>query len=118
MGHESIPYSPPLSFQKFISMQEKRVVVTICYREGLNHRPFFLTASKKIKDEFPDVLIEKRILSNLGEDTTESIVTPLEILVDGRLVAGKKRNKKQPIPITSPFMFISMRELDIAIHKA
>jgi hypothetical protein len=52
--------APALSFTKFLTMQDKRVVVTIRYTEEAGLRPFFLTVAKKVKAMHPDVVLERR----------------------------------------------------------
>jgi len=47
--HKVLPLAPPLSYDKFLTMQDKRVVVTIRYSGESGLRPFFLTAAKKLK---------------------------------------------------------------------
>ena len=72
--------------------QEKRVRVTIRYSAEAGLRPFYLTVANQIKATHPDVLLEKRILPPIGSDAGrgESV---FEVLVDGKLVIGKKKTK-------------------------
>lgn len=111
---DALPVAPPLSFGKFLTMQEKRVPVTVCYTEDSDLRPLYLTAAKRIKDAFPDVLVEKRILPKDGNQR------PLfEILVDGKVIVGGRRDKKMHMHDAGrSVIFVSMRELDGAVNKA
>eukprot|EP00550_Attheya_septentrionalis_P012920 CAMPEP_0198304172 /NCGR_PEP_ID=MMETSP1449-20131203/57266_1 /TAXON_ID=420275 /ORGANISM="Attheya septentrionalis, Strain CCMP2084" /LENGTH=313 /DNA_ID=CAMNT_0044006687 /DNA_START=284 /DNA_END=1225 /DNA_ORIENTATION=+ len=127
--------SPPLTFQKYLTMQYKRVIVTVQYSEESGLRPFYLTMAKKIKETFPDVFIEKRLLPAL-DSKSESIndERAFAVLVDGKSVVGKSKNKKQGVQMTKTSsqdsqnvrpdraagrsVFVSMAELDLAIAKA
>ena len=75
------PASPPISYGKFLTMQEKRAVVTIRYSGDAGLKPYFLTMAKKLKQSHPDVIIERRILPAVvdGEAT-------FEVLVDNKVV--------------------------------
>ena len=75
-----------------IYTQEKRVRVTIRYSAEAGLRPFYLTVANQIKATHPDVLLEKRILPPVGSDagSGESV---FEVLVDGKVVIGKKKTK-------------------------
>lgn len=122
---ENLPSSPPLSFQKFVTMQDKRVVVTVTYSGLSGLRPFFLTFAKKIKAQNPDVIIEQRILPPV-EQNGEPV---FEILVDGKLVIGKGQSKKQGVRRSSSSVsqedlagglsvFVSVEDVTTAITKA
>ena len=135
-----LPSSPPLTFEKYLTMSNKRVPVEIRYdsqQSGL--RPFFLTVAKKVKDKYPDVVVQKTDLASLsssgggGEAAPGDVV--FEVLVDGRVVVGKAQTKKQSIEnggggggssgVGSPVdlangisIYVSMGEIDQAIAKA
>ena len=129
------PSSPPLTFEKYLTMSNKRVPVEIRYnsqQSGL--RPFFLTVAKKVKDKYPDVVVQKTDLASLSS----SVDTPgdsmiFEVLVDGRSVVDKAQTKRQSIGngergssgVGSPVdlangisIYVSMGEIDQAITKA
>jgi hypothetical protein len=109
--------------------------VTVQYSEESGLRPFYLTMAKKIKETFPDVFIEKRLLPAL-DSKSESIndERAFAVLVDGKSVVGKSKNKKQGVQMTKTSsqdsqnvrpdraagrsVFVSMAELDLAIAKA
>eukprot|EP00978_Attheya_sp_CCMP212_P020001 scaffold56773_cov47-Attheya_sp.AAC.1 len=126
--------SPPLTFQKYLTMQYKRVIVTVQYSEESGLRPFYLTMAKKIKETFPDVFIEKRLLPALdSKSESNNDERAFAVLVDGKSVVGKSKNKKQGVQITKTSsqevvvrpdraagrsVFVSMAELDLAIAKA
>jgi hypothetical protein len=115
--------SPPMSFDKFVTMQEKRAVVTIRYSGDAGLKPYFLTIAKKLKASHPDILIERRILPAAvdGNDAT------FEVLVEGKVVIGKSRSRKLSRNglahdvhdvIGRRSVYVSMSELGIAISRA
>jgi hypothetical protein len=112
------PTAPQLDFDKFLSMQDKRVVVTIIYSGEAGLKPYFLTVAKKLKANFPDVIIERRILPTVEEQGEATF----EVLVDGNVVVGKGRSRKQKIsPVDmahSRSVFVSMQAVEIAISRA
>lgn len=63
--------------------KEKRVVVTISFSADSGLRPFYLTTAKLIKESFPDVLIEKRVLPSAAENEKGYF----EIQVDGKILS-------------------------------
>jgi len=113
-----IPTAPHLSYNKFLTMQDKRVVVTIRYSGGAGLKPYFLTVAKKLKASLPDVIIERRILPPV-EDGDEA---SFEVLVDGKIIVGKGKPRKQKVArvdmAQSRSVFVSMQELDVAISRA
>ena len=144
---EILPSSPPLTFEKYMTMTSKRVPVEIRYNSqqgGL--RPFFLTVAKKIKANYPDVVVQKTDLATAagGETPGDSMV--FEVLVDGRPVVGKAETKRQsisrsdsggsskggtsggasggdgpqqPVDLANGIsVYVSMQEIDQAITKA
>jgi hypothetical protein len=114
-----LPESPPLSYDKFLTMQDKRVVVTIRYSQGAGLRPYFLTVAKKIKSSHPDVVLERLILPGVLDADEEAT---FEVLVDGRVVVGKGRSSKQKVGLVdmthARSVFVSMKELDVAIARS
>lgn len=115
----SITEAPPLSFQKFLTMQGKRVVVSIRYSGEAGLKPYFLTAAKKIKASHPDVILERRQMADIDrEDPTDEPC--FEILVDGKVVVGntKSRSRKKIGTDVQQSIFVSMQELDLAISRA
>jgi len=117
-----LPLSPPLSYDKFLKMQDKRVVVTVRYSGESGLRPYFLTVAKKLKASHPDVVIERRILPSAELDGVGGSEATFEILVDGKVVIGKKnRTRRQRVAVDvkrSRSVFVSMQELDLAISRA
>jgi hypothetical protein len=119
---ELLPEAPPMSYSKFLTMQEKRAVVTIRYSGDAGLKPYFLTMAKKIKASHPDVIVERRILPPVvdGEAST------FEVLVDGKVIIGKSRHRKgggssrgvEMPQNTRRSVFVSMSELDLAISRA
>lgn len=120
--------SPPLTFQKYLSMQDKRVQVKIRYSEAPGLRPYFLTVAKKIKMHNPDVIVEKVILPAIDDDAVLED-TVFEVIVDGKIVIGKPRTKwcnvrrsgKDEIDNNKMFgmsFYVSMEDVNVAIGKA
>ncbi|KAL7457884.1 hypothetical protein ACHAWC_010448 [Mediolabrus comicus] len=85
-----IPEAPMMTYQKYLTMQEKRVKVTIRYSSSAGLRPFYLTVADQIKSYHPDVLLERRILPKVGSDAGGGEAV-FEVLVDGKIVIGKKK---------------------------
>lgn len=92
LGPDGMPFAPMVTYQKYLTMQEKRVKVTIRYSAEAGLRPLYLTVANEIKSTYPDVLLEKRILPPVGSDAggNEAI---FEVVVDGKTVVGKKKTK-------------------------
>jgi len=76
----------------------KRINVTIRYTGNAGLRPFFLTVAKYIKTSNPDVIIERNILPSVegSEDATT-----FEVIVDGKIIVGKDKMKRQNIAASS-----------------
>ena len=85
-----IPEAPMMTYQKYLTMQEKRVKVTIRYSTSAGLRPFYLTVADRIKSYHPDVLLERRVLPKVGSDAGGGEAV-FEVLVDGKIVIGKKK---------------------------
>lgn len=119
-ANELLPSAPPLSYNKFLIMQDKRVVVTIRYSSGAGLKPYFLTVAKKLKASHTDVIIERRILPSVDKDEGEEAT--FEVLVDGKIVVGKGRPRKQKVARVdmswARSVFVSMQELDLNISRA
>mmetsp|Transcript_12950 Transcript_12950/g.16377 ORF Transcript_12950/g.16377 Transcript_12950/m.16377 type:complete len:382 (+) Transcript_12950:45-1190(+) len=127
---EHFDSSPPLTFSKYLTMQEKRVPIVIRYSELQGLRSYYLTTAKKIKDSNPDVTVEKRIIPRNEEHKDEDTV--FEVLVDNRIVVGKGQCKWQGVTrsasgkdndnkINQVFgmsVYISMQDINEAIAKA
>lgn len=92
LGSDGMPMAPMMTYQKYLTMQEKRVKVTIRYSAEAGLRPFYLTVVNRIKSKHPDALLEKRILPKLGSDASEDEAI-FEVVVDGKTVIGKKSKK-------------------------
>ncbi|KAG7351456.1 hypothetical protein IV203_010816 [Nitzschia inconspicua] len=117
------PFAPPLTYNKFLTMQSKRVMVSIRYSAESGLKKFFLTAAKRIKDMFPDVILERVILPKVdvgesGFDAKSAFAgSVFEILVDGKVVfrtaPGRKGTQSNEMTV-----FVSMQELDAAISRA
>ena len=97
--------------------QKKRVPVTIRYSEDSGLKPYYLTVAKRVKDQYPDVLIERIELSDNGagdgssDPSTGYSPGTFEVAVDGKIVVRSKRTQTGSI-------FVSMNEMDAAIARA
>jgi len=97
------------------------VPVTICYPEDSGLKPYYLTVAKRVKDQYPDVLIERIELSDNGagdgagdgssDPSTGYSPGTFEVVVDGKIVVRSKRTQTGSI-------FVSMNEMDAAITRA
>jgi hypothetical protein len=107
--------APALSFRKFLTMQERRVVITIRYADNAGWKPYYLTATKKIKARHPDVLLERRVLpsSFQQQQGVDGAGEVFEIAVDGKVIIGNQ-SKITPTRI----VYCNMVELDLAIARA
>tara|TARA_B110000971_G_scaffold216374_2_gene251311 strand:- start:301 stop:795 length:495 start_codon:yes stop_codon:yes gene_type:complete len=114
------PPSPPLSYQKFLTLQSKRVVVTIQYSSGCNLRPFFLTAASKLKVSNCDVFIEKIVLPGITFDRTHLPI--FNILVDGKALPNMNKGSLGLVRGSDNtedyFVFLPMTEINTAIARA
>jgi len=113
---EVLPLAPQLTYDKFLTMQNKRVVVTVRYSAGAGLRPYFLTLAKKLKTSHPDVFVQRQPLPQVSSETGEAT---FEVLVDNKVVVGNSRSSKQKTDtIQARSVFISMQELDVAIARS
>ena len=115
---ESLPEAPPLSVDKYLTMQDKRVVVTIRYSGSAGLKPYFLTVAKKVKESHPDVIIERQILPSVEDLDVEA---SFAVLVDGKVVVGNEKSSKQKVGQVdmehARSVFVSMQELDATISR-
>lgn len=88
---DGMPFAPMLTYQKYLTMQEKRVHVNIRYSAEAGLRPLYLTVADQIKSAHPDVLLERRILPPVSSIGSDAAI--FEIIVDGKTVIGKKKTK-------------------------
>jgi len=120
---QRLPEAPPLSYKKFLTMQEKRAVVQIRYSSDAGLKPYFLTVAKKLKTSHPDVIIERLILPKM-ESRTDTDEPTFEIVVDGKVVVGNGKGRPRKAKLARQDMlrgrsfFVSMTEVDIAICRA
>ena len=122
-AEDGLPEAPPLSYTKFLTMQEKRAVVQVRYSEDAGLKPYFLTVAKKLKASHPDVIIERLILPKMDKNTDADEPT-FEIVVDGKVVVGNGKGRPRKAKISRMDMlkgrsiYVSMAELDLAICRA
>jgi len=100
---------------------KKRVPVTIRYSPSTGLKPYYLTVAKRVKDQYPDVLIERVEISGEdgggGEtiDGESSGAGTFEVIVDGKIVV---RNNQRAGNDNGGSIFVSMTEMDLAIARA
>lgn len=100
-------FAPPMTLEKHITMQQKRVRIYIRYSGGDRYAAkVFSRVKQLVGQRFPDVVVEKRI-RNVRSSRDTGI---FEILVDDRLVYAK--------PPERDGIFLSMRALNVAIVRA
>ena len=89
--------------------------MTIRYSAESGLKPYYLTVAKRVKDQYPDVIIEREEVS--GDEKTEvtdgekDAFATFEVLVDGKIVV--RTNKRNTSSV-----FVSMLEMDNAITRA
>jgi len=113
--------APPLNFEKYLTMQKKRVPVTIRYSPRSGLKPYYLTVAKRVKDQHPDVLIER--IEIKGEDSGGGEGTDgeggsagtFEVIVDGKIVVRANQRAGND---NGGSIFVSMTEMDLAIARA
>jgi len=105
-------FAPALKFSKYVTMQRKRVPVVIRYSAGSGLKPFYLTVAKRIKEEFPDVILDKVILPADTSEHGDDDVSTFEVLIDGKLVVSKYRKSE------TNSVFVSMSEVELAVTRA
>jgi hypothetical protein len=150
------PMSPPLTYQKFLTMQasaccsnfisvlqqllavenisrkikvphkslsfyvpqSRRVPVVIRYSADSGMKPYFLTVAKKLKDNHPDIILEKVILPKIVAGDGKPEISPtFEVMVDGKVIIPTV-GKKDRVGSAGKIVFVSMEELDNAISRA
>ena len=117
-----IPNAPHLTFQKFVTMQEKRVVVTFRFTELPYLRPYFLTFASKLKKHHSDIIIEKRTLPVVDANAQPVF----EVIVDGKTVMGGGSSNSRERHVlggrvdvqNTQSVYVSMEQIGVAITKA
>jgi len=101
--------------------QKKRVPVTIRYSRESGLKPYYLTVAKRVKDQYPDVLIERIEVSGdgnngneVGEGEKNNSIGTFEVIVDGKIVVRTDRRAGTH----AGSIFVSMTEMDQAIARA
>ncbi len=93
--------------------------MTIRYSAESGLKPYYLTVAKRVKDQYPDVLIERVVLSEEGTETADGEsngIGTFEVLVDGKIVVRTNNNQRAGTHTGS--IFVSMAEMDLAITRA
>lgn len=97
---------------------KKRVPMTIRYSAESGFKPYYLTVAKRVKDQYPDVLIEPIEVSGDGNGSEgtdgEANSGTFEVVVDGKIVV-RTNQRAGAHPGT---IFVSMAEMDLAITRA
>jgi hypothetical protein len=105
------------------------VNVTIRFSQVPGLRPYFLTIARKIKQKYPDVIIEKEVIPIGEDDSKEREDIVFDVLVDGKAVVSKsntkwhhvRRSGKEDIKNNKVYgmsIYLSMGDIDAAIAKA
>lgn len=109
--------APPLTYDKFLTMQSKRVPASIRFSADSGLKPYYLTVAKKIKDAYPDVVLDKIVLPKVQmNDSGSSNNNDLtfEVIVDGKVVVRTDRKGHYD----NMHVFVSMQEIDAAVMRA
>lgn len=88
-----------------------------------------MTIARKIKQKYPDVVIEKAIIPIGEEESKKQEEIVFDVLVDGKLVSGKsnikwhhvRRSGKKDIDNNKVYgmsVYLSVTDIDVAIAKA
>lgn len=100
---------------------KKRVPVTIRYSRESGLKPYYLTVAKRVKDQYPDVLIERIEVSGdddngneVGEGEKNNNIGTFEVVVDGKIVVRTDRRAGTH----AGSIFVSMTEMDQAVARA
>lgn len=104
--------------------KNKRVPVQIRYSAESGMKPYFLTVAKKIKENHPDVILNKIVLpkeeGSGGEGDVVGSNPTFEVVVDGKVVirgpSGNRSGRSKTAGAMS--IFVSGEELDQAISRA
>ena len=114
---------------KIKNTQQKRVPVIIRYSAESGLKPYYLTVAKRVKDMYPDVLLERVVTTGSSSDGADNndgkggdskknynmgAIGPsasFEVVVDGKVVVRTQRTQTGSV-------FVSMAEMDIAILRA
>ena len=115
------PNAPQLTFSKYTSMQEKRVVVSFRFTDFPYFRPYFLTFSSKLKKMHADIILEQTIVP-----IVDSSAQPIfEVSVDGKVLIGGGGNSRERHILggrvdvqNTQSVFVNMEQLGLAITRA
>ena len=94
--------------------------MAIRYSAESGLKPYFLTVAKKIKEAYPDVVLDKVILPKVevGDDSKNDNPT-FEVLVDGKMIVRTSTRRDRSMSTSDNMsIFVSMQELDTAISRA
>jgi hypothetical protein len=102
----------------FLFEKSKRVPVSVRYSEEPGLKPYYLTVAKKIKDAYPDVVLDKVVLPKVqiseGNNNGEGVT--FEVIVDGKIVVRTPGRKSYGIE--NMHVFVNMQEVEAAIIRA
>jgi len=101
-------FSPPMTLQKYETMQRKRIHVHFRYTGGAGLKLFFLFAATQLKERFPELVISKTVVPCRSEREREE--TLFEITIDDKLVYSKRPEKKA--------VYLEMSSLSETVMKA
>ena len=116
-----VPNAPQLIFSKYMTMQEKRVIVSFRFTNFPYLRPYFLTFSSKLKKLHTDIILEQTVLP-VVDPSAQPI---FEVYVDGKIVIGGGGSNRERHILggrvdvqNTQSVFVSMEQLGLAILKA
>lgn len=120
--NDLLPSAPHLTYKKYLTMQEKRVVVTFRFSDVPYLKPYYLTFASKLKKLHPDLFIQKIPIPMVASSESKSADPIFEVLVDGKVIMGGGRTQERHagrIEVTkTQSIFVSMEQISHAIIKA
>jgi hypothetical protein len=85
-------------------------------------KPYFLTVAKRIKEYYPDVILEKVLLPKVektGASDSDNLTPPtFEVVVDGKVIIRTPSSRNTRSLGSLVCVFVSMEELDVAISRS
>jgi hypothetical protein len=84
-------------------------------------KPYFLTVAKRIKEYYPDVILERVLLPKVektGDSDSDNKPPTFEVVVDGKVIIRTPSSRKDRSMGSLVCVFVSMEELDVAISRS
>eukprot|EP00638_Chattonella_subsalsa_P005545 CAMPEP_0117746542 /NCGR_PEP_ID=MMETSP0947-20121206/8005_1 /TAXON_ID=44440 /ORGANISM="Chattonella subsalsa, Strain CCMP2191" /LENGTH=229 /DNA_ID=CAMNT_0005563879 /DNA_START=78 /DNA_END=767 /DNA_ORIENTATION=+ len=101
-------FAPPMTEQKFATMQDRRVSMYFRYTGGVGLKLYYLFAAKHFKQDFPELKISRKVLPCRNDK--DRLETTFEIHIDHKLVYQKRPEKKA--------VYLELSTIEEAIVKA